>query len=301
MKKKIAKKAIAFAIALAMIIGMVPMNTLAYESETHDVFKSTTSTIAPGVTQSINYAYAEDGNQMVYYVATADISRDDVVIQTSYKDQYVNQEFGMQKLSEQIAYANELYTDSTSDRYISDYYQVVAGVNASFYNMTTGQPSGVCYLDGVAIGESASYNTYFAILKDGTAVIDYTTNMDKDNIWQAVAGSQMLVYNGEDVTADSSGSYNTTRHSRTCVGITADGKVVMMVLDGRQVPFSCGGTMHELARIMLEQGCVAAINLDGGGSTTFIARQEGDNEVSLVNRPSDGSERSISSVLLLHH
>ena len=272
-----------------------------FVSQTHDTFSTTKSTIAPGVTQSVNYAYAKDGKQMVYYVLTADINRDDVVVQTSYKDQYVDKKFDMEKLTAQMAFADKLYTDETSDRFISEHYKVVGGVNASFYNMTTGQPSGVTYLDGVQIGESASYAQFFAVLKDGTAVIDYTKNLKnyEGNIWQACAGSQMLVFNGKDVTANATGSYNTDRHSRTCVGITADGKVVMMSLDGRQEPFSCGGTMHELAQIMLEQGCVAAINLDGGGSTTFAARQEGENEVSIVNRPSDGSERSISSGLII--
>ena len=281
--------------------GIALSNVNGFVSETHDVFSHTESVIAPGVTQSINYAYAKDGKQMVYYVLTADVTRDDVVVQTSYKDQYVNKQFGMEKLTVQMAYADKLYTDVTSDRFISEYYKVVGGVNASFYNMTTGQPSGVTYLDGVQIGESSSYAQFFAILKDGTAIIDYTKNVGnyKDNIWQACAGSQMLVWNGKDVTASASGSYNTDRHSRTCVGITADGKVVMMSLDGRQEPFSCGGTMHELAQIMMEQGCVAAINLDGGGSTTFAARQEGENDVTIVNRPSDGSERSISSGLII--
>jgi len=299
MQRKLMKKLTAFALALAMIIGIVPMNVFAYESETHETFKRTTSTIAPGVTQDVCYAYANDGKQMVYYVATADISRDDVIVQTSYKDQYVNGKFGMEKLTNQMAFADKLYTDPTSDRYISDYYKAVVGVNASFYNMQTGQPSGVTYLDGYAIGESASYAQYFAILKDGTAIVDYTKNMNKDDIWQAVAGSQMLVYDGKDVTANASGSYNTDRHSRTCVGVTADGKVVLMSLDGRQEPFSCGGTMHELAQIMLEAGCVAAINLDGGGSTTFASRPEGENDVKVINRPSDGSERSISSGLII--
>ena len=134
MQRKYMKKLTAFVLALAMIIGVVPMNVFAYESETHDTFKRTTSTIAPGVTQDVYYAYAKDGKQMVYYVATADINREDVVVQTSYKDQYVNKKFGMEKLTNQMAYADSLYTDSTSDRYISDYYKAVVGVNASFYN-----------------------------------------------------------------------------------------------------------------------------------------------------------------------
>ena len=83
------------------------------------------------------------------------------------------------------------------------------------------------------------------------------------------------------------------------MGITADGKVVLMVLDGRQEPFSTGGSAEEIAQIMLDAGCVTAINLDGGGSTTYAAKQEGENEISVVNRPSDGYERSVSSSLMV--
>lgn len=210
-----------------------------YASETHDVFKHTESTLAPGVEQYINYAYAKDGKQMVYYVATADITRDDVVVQTSYLKQHENGIMGMEKLTNQMAYANGKYSNPDDAQFISEYYNVVAGVNASFYNMTTGQPMGITYIDGVSFGTN-SYDNFFAILKDGkTAVIDYASNLSKyvdengqSTIWQAVAGSVWLVRDGKDVTANASGSYNTDRHSRTCVGITADGKVVTMVLDG---------------------------------------------------------------------
>ena len=278
----------------------------AFVSETHDVFKHTESTLAPGVEQYINYAYAKDGKQMVYYVATADVTRDDVVVQSSYLKQHENGVMGMDKLSNQIAYANQKYSNPEDSQFISEYYNVVAGVNASFYNMTTGQPMGITFIDGVSFGTN-NYDNFFAILKDGkTAVIDYAKNLGnyvdengESTIWQAAAGSQWLVRDGKDVTANATGDYNTQRHSRTCVGVTAEGKVVLMVLDGRQEPFSCGGTMHELAQIMLEAGCVAAVNLDGGGSTTYASRPEGADKVSVINRPSDGSERSISSGLII--
>ena len=201
---------------------------------------------------------------------------------------------------------NQKYSNPEDSQFISEYYNVVAGVNASFYNMTTGQPIGITYIDGVSFG-TVSYDNFFAILKDGkTAVIDYAKNIGNyvdengnSTIWQAAAGSQWLVRDGKDVTAGATGSYNTQRHSRTCVGVTAEGKVVMMVLDGRQEPFSCGGSMHELAQIMLEAGCVAAVNLDGGGSTTYASRPEGSDAIEVINRPSDGSERSISSGLII--
>ena len=313
MKKSMAQWLTSLLLAVMMVFGLLPGAAFAadgsdaqFVSETHDVFKHTESTLAPGVEQYINYAYAKDGKQMVYYVATADITRDDVVVQTSYLKQHENGIMGMEKLTNEMAYANGKYSNPDDAQFISEYYNVVAGVNASFYNMTTGQPTGITYIDGVSFGTN-SYDNFFAILKDGkTAVIDYASNLSKyvdengqSTIWQAVAGSVWLVRDGKDVTANASGSYNTDRHSRTCVGVTAEGKVVTMVLDGRQEPFSCGGTMHELAQIMLEAGCVAAVNLDGGGSTTYAARPEGADAVSVINRPSDGSERSISAGLII--
>ena len=289
-------------LCLVMVLGLFPTTTLAYnpdfQSETHTVFRHTEATLAPGVEQYINYAYANDGEQNVYFVTTADITRDDVIVQTSYMDQYRDQKLGMSKLTDQIASANAYYSDPESPQFISEYYNVVAGVNASFFNMKTGQPTGVCWIDGVNFGTN-EYPAFFAILKDGSAVIDDRGNAGNYDIWQAVGGSQWLVRNGADVTASASGSYNTDRHCRTAVGITAEGKVVTMVLDGRQSPYSIGGSMHEIAQIMLEAGCVAAINLDGGGSTTYAAKQEGEDTVRIVDRPSDGSERAISAGLII--
>ena len=155
MNGKTFPKVLVMILCFMLIVGTVPMTAFAAEtefvSETHDVFKSTKSTIAPGVTQSINYAYAKDGKQMVYYVATADITRDDVVVQTSYFKQHENGAMGMNKVTEQMAYAKEKYSNPEDEHFISEYYTPVVGVNASFYNMSTGQPSGTTYIDGVSL------------------------------------------------------------------------------------------------------------------------------------------------------
>lgn len=143
---------------------------------------------------------------MVYYVATADISRDDVVVQTFYLKQHENGVMGMDKLTNQIAYANQKYSDPSDPQYISEYYNVVAGVNASFYNMTTGQPMGITYIDGVSFGTS-SYDNFFAILKDGkTAVIDYAKNI---GMWTPTAtarfGRQLRALSGWCATGKTCG------------------------------------------------------------------------------------------------
>ena len=75
--------------------------------------------------------------------------------------------------------------------------------------------------------------------------------------------------------------------------LTEDGKLVICVLDGRQEPFSCGGTMHELAQIMLEAGCVRAFNLDGGGSTVMYIKGQ------IVNNPHQKGGIPLSNAIIL--
>ena len=265
----------------------------------YSVFSSNTTTVAPGVTQTINYALTKDDKQIVYYIATADISRPNVSIFANYHANDPTQGWAMSRVSDQMAAAQKRHSDPSDTANYVEHYNAVVGVNADFYNMTTGAPSGALVMEGVEYHGAASEN-FFAILKDGTAMIgspsDYAAY--RDQIQEAVGGSVYLVKDGKSVVTSAEDYYN-SRHSRTCVGITAEGKVVLMVLDGRQEPFSAGGSAEELAQIMLDAGCVTAINLDGGGSTTFVAKQEGSDTLSVVNRPSDGYERSVSSSLMV--
>lgn len=265
----------------------------------YSVFSSDTTNIAPGVTQTIKYALTKDDKQIVYYIAVADISRDDVSIYANYHANDPAQGWAMARVSDQMAAAQKKHSDSSDAANYIEHYNAVVGVNADFYNMTNGAPSGALVMEGVEYHGVGSEN-FFAILKDGTAVIGSPDDYEayKDRIAEAVGGSVFLVKDGKSVVTSSADYYN-SRHSRTCVGITAEGKVVLMVLDGRQEPFSAGGSAEELAQIMIDAGCVTAINLDGGGSTTFVAKQEGSDALSVVNRPSDGYERSVSSSLMV--
>ena len=265
----------------------------------YSVFSSDTTTVVPGVTQTINYALTKDDKQIVYYIATVDISRDDVNVYANYHANDPSLGWAMSRVSDQMAAAQKRHSDPSDAANYVEHYNAVVGVNADFYNMTTGAPNGALVMEGVEYHSGASAN-FFAILKDGTAMIGSSGEYDsyKDQIQEAVGGSVYLVKDGKSVV-DSSADYYNSRHSRTCVGITAEGKVVLMVLDGRQEPFSAGGSAEELAQIMLDAGCVTAINLDGGGSTTFVAKQEGSDTLTVVNRPSDGYERSVSSSLMV--
>ena len=90
-----------------------------------------------------------------------------------------------------------------------------------------------------------------------------------------------------------------TRAPRTAVGIRKDGSVLFYTVDGRQLPYSAGVTLLELAQRLLELGCVEAGVLDGGGSTVIYAQSAGNDDTTIRNIPSNGREREVSTFLML--
>jgi len=86
------------------------------------------------------------------------------------------------------------------------------------------------------------------------------------------------------------------RHPRTAAGVSRDGRtLILAVVDGRQPEWSIGMTLPELADLMISLGAEAAINLDGGGSSSFVFRMPDGREI--TNRPSDGRWRPVGSSL----
>ena len=256
------------------------------------IFSTETATLAPGITQQTKMATTTDGKQIVYYLATADITRDDVNLYANYNANDPTQGWEMSRVLDQALAAEERHSDPDSELYIEN-YNVVAAVNGAGFDMGTGEPSGVLVMDGVEYHSITSAG-FVGILKDGTPVIgtkeEYNT-IYKGQVQEAIAcfGSR-LIEDGKIVEG-----LTDELASRTAIGFTKTGKVVLLVLDGRQEPFSAGGGYATLAQIMLEAGCVEATNLDGGGSSTFVAQMPGDEELSVVNRPSDGFARSVST------
>ena len=264
----------------------------------YKVFDSETSVLAPGITQEIVYATSADNKQMKYYLATSDITRDDVNIYANYGENDPS-EWRLARVLEQANFAQEKYGNPESEYYIEN-YNVIASINGAGYNMTTGEPGGLLVMNGKEY-HPINGNGFFGILDDGTAIIASTDDYNKiykDRVKEGIAGfGDTLIKDGKIVITETE-NYYSSRASRTAIGITKTGKVVFMVLDGRQEPVSCGGSMIEIAQIMLDAGCVNAVNLDGGGSSTFVARQAGDEEISLINIPSDGYARSVSASLM---
>ena len=81
------------------------------------------------------------------------------------------------------------------------------------------------------------------------------------------------------------------------MGYTEDGKVILLVIDGRQPELSNGASLIDTALILESLGCCGAVNLDGGGSSTMIVSEDGTDTVK--NSPSDGALRKIYNSVLV--
>lgn len=114
------------------------------------------------------------------------------------------------------------------------------------------------------------------------------------DVTQMVGGGDILVKNGvvQNKFDTSIGGKNT----RSAAGIKADGTLVLYALDKRS-GVSNGLNLKSVAEYLKSIGCVDAINLDGGGSTTMHVRNG--NSLKIVNNPTDGSERSVTNGIIL--
>jgi hypothetical protein len=122
-----------------------------------------------------------------------------------------------------------------------------------------------------------------------------TLRVSTDGARDTIGGSPQLLRNGDIAFPDGNDdSFTQDRHPRTMVGITPGGEVLLVTVDGRQPGHSAGLSLVEAADLLRGLGAVDAINLDGGGSTTFVAGGE------VRNRPSDPEgERRVVSILAL--
>lgn len=145
------------------------------------------------------------------------------------------------------------------------------------------------------LSASGQQRAKLANLQPGDEV---TARFELEDAWKdvtmAIGGTVMLVKDGiVQQHADPA------IHPRTVVGTKADGSVVLFEVDGRQPGFSEGVNYIQLGEMLQELGVVNALNLDGGGSATFVARLPGQTERKVLNSPSDGGERKTANGILL--
>ncbi|NMF22465.1 phosphodiester glycosidase family protein [Alistipes shahii] len=187
--------------------------------------------------------------------------------------------------------------------------KVLGGTNADFFNTTTFIPYGVCWRDGVCVKSSFSREdcNVFVISTDNEAFCltteEYAQFKADGKIREAVCGrSTLLLKNGEQLDQSGNTMPVAKMEPRTAIGVSQDGKeVYLMVVDGRNFYYSNGADLLDLMNLMSACGASDALNLDGGGSSTFIARDGAEGELKLLNWPTDqgGVMRKVATGLAI--
>lgn len=207
----------------------------------------------------------------------------------------------------QIAYK---YLTFATTSELTEQANGLVGINASFYSAESRKPVSWTVANGrLQAHTQQGVLPYFengAIrfnsLKDLYIITPPPTGwyLIKPDSNVLAAGPLMMI-EGEDVEYPMDADFITRRHPRTALGILDDGNILLFTADGRNE--KAGGlSIPELHSILKVMGCISAINLDGGGSTTMSIRKQ--DSVQVVNYPSDNKkfdhkgERSVINALI---
>lgn len=174
-------------------------------------------------------------------------------------------------------------------------------INADYFHMTSGEPQGAAVMSGIVIKEEMKDHTnFFGMYPDGTYVIGdkATFRCVKHTLQMAVSGRDVLV-DGENFP-ESKCEPIPDRHPRTAVGICENGDLLLVVVDGRKPGVSEGMHLNRLGLYLKALGAEKALNLDGGGSSVMSVRMLGQQEIEIVNSPSDGAERPCANGIAVY-
>ena len=115
-----------------------------------------------------------------------------------------------------------------------------------------------------------------------------------EDVEAGIGGGGLIMKDGKTYTGGAHKVSPASRHPRTVIGSSQDGKTLFLVtIDGRGG--SIGATHNELIPILKSHGIYTAMHLDGGGSTTLVSRDEGESKVEIKNNPSDGAPRRVTN------
>lgn len=191
--------------------------------------------------------------------------------------------------------------------------QAIAAINGNFFDVKNGGSVDFTRVDGKTIntnrwdknGNRAKHQQAAIVVENGKLALkkwdgsaDWETTLGEKNV---MLNGPLLTFNQQDAPLDTT-SFTQKRHPRTCVGIKPNGRVILLVVDGRNEN-SAGMSLPELCRVMRWLGCSSSLNFDGGGSTTLWVKDMPANGV--VNYPTDNKkwdhygERKVANALLI--
>ena len=198
------------------------------------------------------------------------------------------------------AFANDTYgknvTEATSS--IAEAHDAILAINGDYYGV---QEKGYVIRNGIVYRDKAGDSQVLCIYADGSMkIIDPSTvtaqELVDQGVWQAFSFGPGLVEDGEiSVSLDSEVGRAKASNPRTAIGVIDDLHYVFVVSDGRSSD-SEGLSLYELASFMDQLGVQTAYNLDGGGSSTMVFRNQ------IINNPTGGfgdREREVSDIVYI--
>lgn len=144
----------------------------------------------------------------------------------------------------------------------------------------------------------------FKNAKYQTSIVTQTETVSTIKKWKvqtAVGGGPVLLQNGkvkitnEEELKFSGKSGLTDKHPRTCMGYTNDGKLIIMVIQGRFPNKADGATLEQEAKLLQSIGCVEALNLDGGGSSFLLIN----GKQTITPSDKQGEQRAVPCVFII--
>lgn len=246
---------------------------------------SSRTTIARGVDViEANYTVTKEGESLPTKLFIMDVRLSDkvTVLATAAEDDNASIKATKEEQTAIAPISKQLEAMQANRQNIN----VLGGVNADFYLIKrSNMVRGAMYRGSECLkGDIDEGENLFLVLKDGSAhcmTAEEYLALDKSLIAEAVSGRQMLLNDGVAQSDD------THLEPRTAVGVTKSGKrLFILVGDGRRKEYSNGLSYADMAQIFKSLGAYDALNLDGGGSSSFCL-SVGDGKFAPINRPSD--------------
>lgn len=186
--------------------------------------------------------------------------------------------------------------------------QALVAINGGFFNMREG--GSVTYLEvegqviNLTVNEAERWANDWPVVKGALVITEDDQIKIEPNrsatYYQRSAKEKAVLVTGPLLLEKGKRSplgetdFINKRHPRSCVCETADKRILLIAVDGRNTD-AAGMSLPELQEFLLLKSCNNAINLDGGGSTTLWVKEQG-----IVNAPSDKTgERPVANVLYL--
>ncbi len=193
---------------------------------------------------------------------------------------------------------------------IAEKRHAIAAINGSYFDMKKG--NSVCYLrmgkeviDTTSVEEFAIRVTG-AIMshKGGLKIVPWSPEVEKNyrkKKCNVLASGPLMLCGGRYYDwKNCEKGFIDTRHPRSAVATTFDGKIMLVAIDGRFKGKAQGMSIPELAYLVKVLGGKDALNLDGGGSTTLWIKGN------IVNHPTDNGkfdhkgERGMPNILYIY-